>query len=93
MDQIDLGGRGNFVTRWWDGLAPARRDMLVKAFWTFVAAVMGVGVEVVTDLPDWWAPVLISVITPILVKIRQRATGDVPPAAEDRPSAAVSPAT
>lgn len=54
------------------------RDWAFKLFWTAVAAVAGVGVQVATDLPSAWAPILILVAQAILSVARQQL-GETPP--------------
>lgn len=71
-------------------MSPKLRDIIVKTFWTAASAVLGVVLVTVTDIQDeyFWAPIAIAAINALLVVVRQMATGDVPPTAESRPSAA-----
>jgi uncharacterized membrane protein len=69
-------------------MSPALRDWLVKTFWTALSAVLGALVIALTDSPWAYAPVAIAVVNGLLIIVRQKATGDVPPPAESRPSAA-----
>lgn len=50
-------------------LPPFPRDALERIGATAVAAVLGVAVVYLTDIPAWWAPVLISGFTAVKTQV------------------------
>ena len=54
------------------------RDWAFKLFWTGVAAVTGIAVQIAADLPTAWAPILILVANAITAIARQHL-GQTPP--------------
>lgn len=56
------------------------RDLIVRTGWTALAAALSFVAQALADEPTtWWAPVVTSAFTAVLVFVRQRAGEGVSP--------------